>query len=306
MTRSLRPKTREIEVQLDRSLSVLCLPGSRAEVEFIHQEIFRDDCYLRHAAELDDGDVVVDAGANIGMFALRVLATGKRIHYFGFEPVPAIFRCLEKNLQSAMADHGAEIRLFEQGLSATAGEAEVTFRPLLPGNSTLYSDEQRREVRAMVRSFRLGDAWRFHKGLFFLALPLFPFRNLLTGWWQRLAYRKADRIVCSFTTLERFVRDSGVRRIDLLKIDVEGSEIDVLRGASDDTLRRIRQIVMEISPGNKSEIAGLEARLTGCGFRRIHVESPKAGSDPRIDALPCLLYALSLPENRIQSKERSP
>lgn len=37
---------------------------------------------------------------------------------------------------------------------------------------------------------------------------------------------------CTVTTLNDFVRSNGLRRLDMIKIDVEGAEFDVLRGAS--------------------------------------------------------------------------
>ena len=41
----------------------------------------------------------------------------------------------------------------------------------------------------------------------------------------------------SVTTLDAFVAERGIERIDLLKVDVEGGELEVLRGATD-TLQR--------------------------------------------------------------------
>lgn len=45
------------------------------------------------------------------------------------------------------------------------------------------------------------------------------------------------------TTLDAFVAQRGVRRMDFLKIDVEGAELRVLRGGAE-TLRRLRPTIM--------------------------------------------------------------
>jgi FkbM family methyltransferase len=49
-------------------------------------------------------------------------------------------------------------------------------------------------------------------------------------------------IVCRLTTLDDFVEEHGIARVDLIKADVEGAEIDVLRGARR-TLARDRPIL---------------------------------------------------------------
>ena len=43
---------------------------NRYETDYLYQEIFEDQCYLRHGIRLRDGATVVDIGANIGLFSL--------------------------------------------------------------------------------------------------------------------------------------------------------------------------------------------------------------------------------------------
>lgn len=51
------------------------LPNSETEVMHLHSEVFSDDVYLRHGVRVpSSGGCVVDIGANIGLFVLRVLA----------------------------------------------------------------------------------------------------------------------------------------------------------------------------------------------------------------------------------------
>jgi len=47
------------------------------------------------------------------------------------------------------------------------------------------------------------------------------------------------------TTISRQMRDRGIDEIDLLKIDVEGHALEVLRGIGDDDFARIRNIALE-------------------------------------------------------------
>jgi hypothetical protein len=46
--------------------------------------------------------------------------------------------------------------------------------------------------------------------------------------------------------LSRVIAEQGIDAIELLKIDVERSEVDVLRGIGETDWPRIRQIVLEV------------------------------------------------------------
>jgi FkbM family methyltransferase len=46
-------------------------------------------------------------------------------------------------------------------------------------------------------------------------------------------------------TLEMFLRQNAISRVDLLKMDIEGSEIDVFEGATDEDLQRVDQFTIE-------------------------------------------------------------
>jgi FkbM family methyltransferase len=70
------------------------------------------------------------------------------------------------------------------------------------------------------------------------------------------------------TTLDALVRDRGLARVDWMKLDVDGHELDVLKGASD-VLRRLRPLIlMELSPychegGGFEELVAL---MVGAGY----------------------------------------
>src|SRR5213083_385081 len=64
---------------------------NKNETDYIYNEIFVLQAYLRHGITIKDGDCVVDAGANIGLFSVFAsrLAPNVRIH--AFEPNPTVF-----------------------------------------------------------------------------------------------------------------------------------------------------------------------------------------------------------------------
>lgn len=68
-------------------------------------------------------------------------------------------------------------------------------------------------------------------------------------------------------TLDTLWRREGLGRVDLLKMDIQGSEYEVMAAASEDVLRRIDSVVMEYhAGGSKVELFG---RLLGVGFELV-------------------------------------
>ncbi len=81
-------------------------------------------------------------------------------------------------------------------------------------------------------------------------------------------------------TFEDFLKAQAIDKIDLLKVDIEGAEVELFSTVSDDTLSRIKQISVEFhdflekpgSPEYAQSIANVQAiteRLAGLGFSPI-------------------------------------
>jgi FkbM family methyltransferase len=70
------------------------------------------------------------------------------------------------------------------------------------------------------------------------------------------------------TTLHDIVAEHGIARIDFLKVDVEGAEYDILFNCPDETLAKIRRVVMEYHEfdGEKRTHLDLMKLLRSHGF----------------------------------------
>lgn len=82
-------------------------------------EIFHSDIY-RLDRLLDDDDVIIDGGGNIGLFSLYALNLSNNVCCLVFEPEEQNFQALKKNIQ-----HYKNVRLFNEGLSDTVEEREL-------------------------------------------------------------------------------------------------------------------------------------------------------------------------------------
>ena len=68
------------------------------------------------------------------------------------------------------------------------------------------------------------------------------------------------------TTLAKTIREAGVKKIDLLKVDAEKSELAVLAGLENDDWTKIEQIVMEVHSPEELEVAQKMLRQRGFAF----------------------------------------
>jgi len=72
-------------------------------------------------------------------------------------------------------------------------------------------------------------------------------------------------------TLTQFMADQGIDQVDLLKVDIEGAEIDLFQTLPDATLGKIKQIAVEFHDfldyfEDDGAIAAIKARLESLGF----------------------------------------
>jgi FkbM family methyltransferase len=86
-------------------------------------------------------------------------------------------------------------------------------------------------------------------------------------------------LVARAASLETFLEQTGVGEVDLLKLDIEGSELAVLESASDETLQRIGQITVEFhdflaSCRDSRPITALKRRLRRAGFTCVVFSRP--------------------------------
>lgn len=129
---------------------------------------------------LEKGDVVLDCGSNIGLFANIAIQKGCEV--FAFEPMPDAISYLQELNQ--MLD--LKMHICPYALSDTCGTAQFH-----------------------VQNFDL------------LGASMFEGHNVINKNYD-----------VNVITVDQFVEDQKLTRVDYIKADIEGSERDMLRGAS--------------------------------------------------------------------------
>jgi FkbM family methyltransferase len=253
------------------------------------------DEYFEVGACVDPGDVVVDVGANVGAFAMRVAErTDGRVTIHCFEPAPITFVTLQQNVASHPELRQAKSTTSCLALTRpdVAGEERAFYYfERIPTNSTYDIDDKRAEYQA----FFAGKAAQIDSVL--------SSRVPLVGSLLGLAVRRtieavchrdnrfgvwlADRatglrvISCQTQSLERWAEENGVDRIDLLKVDVEGAELDVLLGCGS-KWPIIRSVVLE-AHDRDGRIESIVALLEENGLTSIRRLRPRVSERSGLD-----------------------
>jgi amino acid adenylation domain-containing protein/FkbM family methyltransferase len=234
--------------ELPNGMSVFHL--NEGETEFLYQELFVQEHYLRHGITLEDGACIFDVGANIGLFSLFVSRACRDAQIFAFEPIPPVFRVLEANASL----YGLRAKLFDCGLSSHARTDTFTYYPHLSIISGQFAEAA--EEREVIKSFLLSGVGP--GGATAADVPLID--ELID---DRLS---SESFECRLRTVSEVIAEYGVERIDLLKVDVEKGELDVLAGVADHDWQKIRQVVAEVHDID-GRLEYVKSVLTSRGFR---------------------------------------
>ncbi len=157
--------------------------------------------------------VIFDVGANIGDYSLCLKGFLPSAKIYAFEPGPSVFQQLTANIKAAHADD--EIKPYNFGFSDSERTVEF-YSYTVEGNeaSVLSSIDQRLPTQVL---------------------------DVQTQRSEQIQVR----------TIDDFCKSEAVVRIDFLKIDVEGHELSVLRGAQGMLANgAISMIQFEFGPAN--------------------------------------------------------
>jgi FkbM family methyltransferase len=220
------------------------------ESEYLYDEIFVRETYLRHGLHLPAGAVVFDVGANIGMFSLFAASKSPAASIYAFEPIYPIFQKLERNLRRASAN----AHVFCCALSSVPGQAAFTY---YPGYSTMSAQTSYVDVagdKAIVKAQVLKGLQRT-SGM--------QEASVEQGLDKLLEYQfRETRYQCQVRCVSEIIEEHGLSHIDFLKIDVQRAEYDVLQGIRENHWPLVQQIAMEVHDKANTPTAGRLATIT--------------------------------------------
>jgi FkbM family methyltransferase len=189
------------------------------EDHYVDYDIYCKATYNRFCTP-KPGNVVVDAGAHIGVYALKTAKeVGESGQVIAIEPEKENFKLLSKNIRINKHQNITPIKI---ALSDFQGKANFF-------------------IKARSRSHSLvGKTW---------ITPI------------------VDMTETAVTTLDELLNKLGVMKVDLLKLNVEGAEMEVLKGSRELLANgRISRIVTTPHPPYNKEAGKISRYLKGFGY----------------------------------------
>jgi FkbM family methyltransferase len=222
------------------------------ETKFLYDEIFVQEVYAAYGLQTPAGGLVLDIGANIGMFAYYIAEKVPDVRVWCFEPAP---HCLER-LRLNAARLGDACRIFPIALGDREDEVEFGYYPHYSIISGMFADEA--QDMAMLRA---GARTLYQQK--YRREPDERELDLLVG--SKLQGKQTIR--CSMRRLSSILAEEKVDRVALAKIDVERAENIILAGIDAPHWGRIDQLVVEVHDQGAREHETMAAKLRELGYR---------------------------------------
>jgi FkbM family methyltransferase len=160
----------------------------------IDQLIIYDEYDIKNF--LKEDSVVLDVGANIGVFSVYCANVCKNGRVYSFEPVSFVFGILSKNTKNYK-----NCFCFKLGVGSENEEKIIKIRSWNPGYSTIDIEN----IERKAESFDVEEKIKIVK-------------------------------------LDDWIKESDISKIDFIKIDVEGYELEVLKGAIE-TIKKFKPVL---------------------------------------------------------------
>lgn len=209
-------------------------------VEWESDEIIFKEEFLK----IEEGWIVIDVGAEVGYYTILAgQSVGNTGKVLAIEPHPQTYLVLRKNIElyglnnvvsvcKAVGNKTGEVKLYE-GTSSGATNV-VSPRPLFDLDSNRF-----------LRWLKLARS-----GLIFKAMRQrrVPLKNV------------------PIDTLDRITKENSIERVDLVKIDVQGAELDVLKGSHNILEKHKPILLVEVHPRYEWKPETLYKLLQGYGY----------------------------------------
>jgi FkbM family methyltransferase len=204
------------------------------DTQYIYDEIFVAQIYDHPEMRIPKHPVIMDVGANIGLYCIWAHRRYQPRSIFCYEASPRTLPYLQANVECLVDQETTKVQISNRALASVSGETVTLHQsPLVSGISTLLDKSKVRWVQQLSAS-----------------------EELITFEVQT-------------STVSAEMAAHRIPQVDILKIDVEGYFMEVLKGIEQPDFERIRNVVVEIDYSAEAEVTPLDVErlLTAKGYQ---------------------------------------
>ena len=216
------------------TLDVAVIDPHVRDTQYIYDEIFVAGIYRHPHMKIAPGATLMNVGANIGLFDLWAHREFAPRAIYAYEASPQTFRYLQDNVGRLVDPAITTVHTVNRAVASVAGQTLTLHQsPLVSGISTLLDVAQVPWVKQLTES-----------------------REIVTH-------------EVKTTTVSHEIAAHHIARIDLVKIDVEGYFMEVLRGIKPTDFAKIQNFVIEVDYAKEAgaDAPDVARLLEGHGFK---------------------------------------
>ena len=186
--------------------------------------------------------VILDLGANSGIYSLVAKSVNPSSKIHAFEPVDRVFKILKKNVSK----NDFDITCHKKAVSNKDGIA-------------FFYDDNEEFTQSVVVNMDLSE----------------------TAIDRKVEEKTLHRVETETITLDTFIKENDITKIDLIKIDVETHEPEVFEGFKDNLEKFKPTLIVEII---RDHVAlSLQETLSVLGYNFFYINEPFAGEDIEVE-----------------------
>ena len=215
-------------------LDLAVIDPHERDTRYIYDEIFVSQIYDYPEMRVPKHPVIMDVGANIGLYCLWAHQRYQPRDIYCYEASPRTFPYLSANAKSLVDPEVTRAHLFNRPLSSLTGQQLTLYQsPLVSGISTLLDGHKVPWIQGLTTSGEIIT------------------HDVVTS------------------TVSDELMANKIAHLDLLKIDVEGFFMEVLKGIAEPDFAKISNIVVEVDYSDQAGATAndVEALLAPKGYR---------------------------------------
>lgn len=193
------------------ALDLSVIDDNDADTKYIYDEIFGAQIYHSDKLRIPKNPTIMDVGANIGIYTLWACRRYLPRAIYCYEPSPRTFTCLQDNTGRLVDRNVTKVSTFNNAMASAAGQKLVLHQSTkVSGISTLLDKSK----VSWIEKASANDQLETHQVM--------------------------------SSTVSAEIEAHRLETVDILKIDVEGFFLDVLKGIAPKDFPKIKNIVAEV------------------------------------------------------------